>query len=80
MFKFIFIQVTWSNSQSNEEFNLTGSYMLKYRLEIDRPVFNRAFFKDNKLLALHTCRSNLFHCEKVYGNNEYLKTKLYNGK
>ena len=48
--------------------------MLKYGLGTGRPVFNRAFLKNNRLLALRTCRSNLFHSEIVYGKKKYLKT------
>ena len=55
-------------------FKPTGLCMLKHEVGIGRPNFSRAFLKDNKLLALHICKSSLFHSETAYGKNEYLKT------
>lgn len=51
-------------------FHPTGLYMLKYELGTGRPVFKRKFLKDNRLLALRTCRSNFFHSEKRSEKNE----------
>ena len=54
-------------------FNQTGLYTLKYGLGTARTVFNRASLENNRLLALHTCRSKLFDSEIVNGKKEYLK-------
>ena len=43
--------------------------MLKHELETDQPSFGKSFLKD-KLLALHICKSSLFHYEIAYGKNE----------
>ena len=57
-------------------FKPTGLCMLKYELGTGRPNLSRPFLNDNKLLALHICKSSLFHSEIAYGKNEYLKTSV----
>ena len=52
------------------------SSLVKYELGSGRPNFSRAFLIDNKLLALHICKSSLFHFEITYGKDEYLKTSV----
>ena len=50
--------------------------MLNYELGTGWPNLSRAFLKDSKLIALHICKSSLFHCEIAYGKNKYLKTSI----
>ena len=57
-------------------FEPKGLCMSKYQLATGGPNFSKAFLKDNKLLALRICQSNLFHSEIVHGKNGYLKTSV----